>query len=144
MPRDIKMYTMAVAISPLDKKYVRKLREEQGFKSDAGTLAHIIDEYRKHSEKTVVFDDVAAILDLFIKTVNPFLRHGNSTERKCAQLLIDKFGYDDAKDIVKQAIAVQGKKYAPTIGKPSDLIRSWTKLSNFIKTKPANKQSAFV
>jgi len=140
MPRDIKVYTSAMAMSSHDKKYIQKLRSEMGLKSDAGTLAYVINEFRtKVSEKTVVVDDVAQIIDLFIKSVNPFLKFGNRTERNFAQMMIDKWGFNDAIKVTKLAISVQGKdEYAPTISKPSELVKKWGRLQNYVKGKQTN------
>ncbi len=81
-------------------------------------------------------DDIQKIFDLFYKNINPNINFGNKTERKAADWLISKYGYDKVLAAAEYAISVQNNKYAPTITTPYQLKE---KMAALIKFKTAKK-----
>lgn len=71
--------------------------------------------------------------------INPMLNFGNKTERKAVQRLIDKLGEDKTIATAKAAIAVHGKKFAPSITTPLELERNLSKLVAFYKQNNESK-----
>lgn len=63
-------------------------------------------------------DDVACVLDIFYKTVNPSMNFGNKTTRKACVDLIKKYGYEKIVNLSKYVVQNQGKRFFPTITTP--------------------------
>ena len=72
-------------------------------------------------EKKLVFSQTNEIFSLFEKSVNPTIDYGHTGNRLAVSYLIKKFGYEPTTRLVKYAISVQGKDFAPTITTPYKL-----------------------
>lgn len=72
------------------------------------------------SKLAVCGDEINQLMDFFYQ-LNPGLNYGNKTQRNAITFLIDKFGLDNARRVVKYACQVQGERYAPVITTPLQL-----------------------
>jgi hypothetical protein len=61
---------------------------------------------------------IGELFDIFKKSINPTINFGHTTQRRAAQELIEKFGYEKAINTAKYAVSIQGQKFAPTITTP--------------------------
>lgn len=86
---------------------------------------------------------VNEIIYLF-ETINPTINYGNTTTRKATSDLIEKFGYDKVVSMVRFAISVQGKTYAPVITTPFQLKEKLSQLKIYYdkETNKSNKYKA--
>lgn len=84
------------------------------------------DTVKEHSK------EIQEIFNLFYE-INPTINFGNKTQRKSAEEMIKKFGYERTIGTVKFAISVQGRKYAPTITNPLELKNNMGKLLTYYK-----------
>lgn len=76
---------------------------------------------------------IAEIIDLFKKSLNPTINFGHKTHRRSAEEVIKQFGFEKAKQITEFAIKVQGQRFAPTITTPTELKNNIGKLQVFAK-----------
>jgi ribosomal protein S13 len=76
--------------------------------------------------------EIQEILNLFYE-INPTLNFGNKTQRKAAEDLINKFGFEKTINTVKFSNSIQGKRYAPTITTPLELKNNLSKLMIYYK-----------
>jgi hypothetical protein len=82
--------------------------------------------------------EVNKIMDTFYK-INPTLNYGNKSERKSSARLIKKLGLEKAIRSAEAAVAVYGKKFAPTITKPSQLENKLSELVGYYKKEEPKK-----
>lgn len=83
-------------------------------------------------------DGVNDIMNIFYK-INPTLNWGNRTYRKSAKDLIDKFGFDETKQMAEAAVSIQGQSYAPTITNPYELKEKLLKVKLFFDRRENNR-----
>lgn len=84
-------------------------------------------------------NQVNQIIELFYKTINPTINFGNKTTRKAAQDLIKKFGFEQVKAMTEQVIAVQGRRFAPTVTTPYQLKEKLGDLKVYFEREKNNK-----
>lgn len=73
---------------------------------------------------------VNALLQPFYD-LNPMFNFGNKTQRKAAQDLIDKFGFEKALSAAQYAVSIQGERYAPSITTPCQLVEKMGALISY-------------
>jgi len=111
---------------------VRRFREKR--KSN-GKDTERVDKIRVDKNKPVqptvakqsVKSETQLLLELFYET-NPGLNFGNTTQRGAADWLLTQFGYDQACQIIKYAISIQGERFAPRITTPYQLKEKYAEL----------------
>lgn len=85
------------------------------------------------TKQPAVADSVNQVFNLFHDSLNPTINYGNTTQRKAVEYLIAKMGAEKLTGLVKYAISVQGRKYAPTITTPYQLKEKLASLMIFYK-----------
>lgn len=75
----------------------------------------------KTSELSSQDNDVNKIFDVFYNTINPTINYGNTTSRKAAKFMIDKWGVDAVVAMTEYACSIHGQPYAPTVTTPYQL-----------------------
>jgi len=95
----------------------------------------IIDNTKDNIQKKEQPDGCGTInnlLDAF-KKINPTINFGNTTQRKCLDEIVEKFGYEKTLKTIEYAVSVQGQKFAPTITTPYQLKNKLGDLMVFYK-----------
>lgn len=84
---------------------------------------------------------IAEIIDMFKKTINPAIDFSNVVQRNYAKKLILQFGFEETKKAIQFAISVQGEEYAPVISTPKQLYNKYGQLRIYYirKVKGINK-----
>ena len=77
-------------------------------------------------------DEINLIINIF-QTINPGINYANLTNRKAAEWLINKYGYEKASSTAEYAVICTGKPYAPTITTPYQLKEKLGSLIAFYK-----------
>ena len=98
---------------------------------------HIKDTHIKDIAETSSAPEINLLLKEF-EEINPTINYGNKTERKTLEELIKKWGYEKTLNTIKFAVSVQGKKYSPTITKPTQLKNKMGELLVFHKKESGN------
>lgn len=65
--------------------------------------------------------------------INPTINYGNPFQRRAVEELVKRFGEEKTKGYARAAVAVHGKKYAPTITNPSKLKEKLSELGAYYK-----------
>lgn len=114
---------------PLPKKVTKKSlpKKEIDITQKANNLNPIGDIQKTVTKDTLTKDNMQTpfaegineIMDLFYK-INPSLNYANITERKAVDWILNKWGLEECKRMVGQALLIQGKPYAPVITKPTE------------------------
>lgn len=99
---------------------------KQSFADTVEPLIEPLVEPIEHSK------EIQEILNLFYE-INPTLNFGNKTQRKAAEDLINKFGFEKTINTVRFSNSIQGKRYAPTITTPLELKNNLSKLMIYYK-----------
>ena len=68
---------------------------------------------------------------------NPVIKINHKTHRKSCEDLINQFGYEKALNIVKYALALQGRQFVPTITTPTQLINKLGDLKVYAERQKA-------
>lgn len=76
---------------------------------------------------------VAEVMDVFVKTVSPTLSFGHVGQRNAARRVIEAVGFERALNAARFAVTIQGKDFAPTITKPSELENKYGALQGFYR-----------
>jgi hypothetical protein len=76
---------------------------------------------------------VAELIDVFVKTISPTLSFGHVGQRNAARRVIEAVGFERALNAARFAVSVQGKDFAPTITKPSELEAKYGALQGFYR-----------
>lgn len=84
--------------------------------------------------------EVQEMFNLFYET-NPTINFANRTQRKAGLEVIKQLGKEKAIEITKEAIALQGKRYAPVITNPLELKDNLGKLLAYKKREGDNKEN---
>ncbi len=103
-----------------------------------------IDGYTHKRNKEIIqnklaakpLDEVNLIINLF-QTINPGINYANLTNRKAAEWLISKYGFEKASSTAEYAVMSTGKPYAPTITTPYQLKEKLGSLIAFYKKDTA-------
>jgi hypothetical protein len=99
-------------------------------------IVNSIDTAKPSFAETVVSKEhskeIQEVLNIFYE-INPTLNFGNTTQRKTAEELIKKFGYEKTINTVRYAVSIQGKPYTPTITTPTELKNNMAKLMIYYK-----------
>jgi len=77
-------------------------------------------------------NEINLIINIF-QTINPGINYANLTNRKAAEWLINKYGYEKASSTAEYAVMSTGKPYAPTITTPYQLKEKLGSLIAFYK-----------
>lgn len=83
-------------------------------------------------------EEIVKILDIF-KTINPTINYGNKTQRRSIVQLLAQFSFSQLAALAKYAVAIQGKKYAPTITTPYQLHEKVAALKIYHDRENSNK-----
>lgn len=105
-------------------------RMDNGLTTD-GQRADTSKQIKQSKQYNSLATEVAGvneIFDVFYKSVNPVIQYGNKTERKAAETLINKIGYDKAIKAAMYAVSIQGTQYSPMITKPTQLLNKYGEL----------------
>ena len=98
-------------------------------------------ENKENKDNNIAETSSANEVNLLLKEfeeINPTINYGNKTERKTLEELIKKWGYEKTLNTIKFAVSVQGKKYSPTITKPTQLKNKMGELLVFHKKQSGN------
>lgn len=74
--------------------------------------------------------DVNKIMNIFY-VLNPMLNYKHKGYRTAAQKLIKKLGLEKVRRAAEYAVAIQIRKYAPTITNPSQLLSKYGELQAY-------------
>jgi len=100
------------------------------------------EEEQQATVATVVAGDgVNQVMQVFYETVNPTIKFANTTQRKAAQNLIDRFGLEAVLKFAKYASSVHGKPYAPRIATPTQLEDKFADLKAYYQSNTKSSQS---
>lgn len=124
LPKKVTKPKKGMAITQKGKKYNPKRDIQKTVTKDILT--------KDISEQS---SQVQNLFNFFYKTINPNISFENKTERKAADWLINKYGYDKVFSAAQYAISVQNQKYAPTITTPYQLKEKMAALIKFKTTK---------
>lgn len=91
----------------------------------------IFKECKHPTGKETEAQQIAMIIELFIKTINPLLGYARKTDRSACKILIQTFGFEGAYRIAKYAISIQAEKYAPVVSSPYQLKCNLSKVGIF-------------
>jgi hypothetical protein len=86
---------------------------------------------------------IFALMERF-RGYNPGIKIGHKTHRKACEELINLKGYDLAKQTVDYALAVQGRKFAPTITTPTQLINKMGDLRTYGERQKNNNSMTII
>jgi hypothetical protein len=100
-----------------------------------------IEESESSGQSSRTHSPFSEIFSTFIKA-NPFLSWGNKTERKAVDQLITVLGATRAVEMAKLSVLIQGAEFAPTITKPTELIRKYANLVAYEKRKQAEGKNS--
>lgn len=100
--------------------------------SPAPTHKRKIKETTKETSGQSPLDEVNLLINIF-QTINPGINYANLTNRKAAEWLISKYGFEKASSTAEFAVMSTGKPYAPTITTPYQLKEKLGSLIAFYK-----------
>ena len=111
-------------------------------KSGLDALTHNSNKHIQKKRQPTVAEDATLegkqinhLLAEFYKTINPLISFKNNTQRDAALEIIKKFGFEEAIDITRYAISVQGDKFAPRITTPLKLKEKYADLEIYKNNK---------
>lgn len=81
--------------------------------------------------------EVAEVIDVFKKSVNPTINFNHKTYRKSSEELIKQFGKEIVLRAAQFAVSIHGEQYAPIIGNPYQLKLKWPELVAFKRKQGA-------
>lgn len=81
--------------------------------------------------------EVAQVIEVFQKTINPGINYGHRTHRAAVEWLVARYGLEKTLAMARYAVEVAGQEYAPTITNPSELKDKLGKLVIFKKKNGA-------
>lgn len=139
-----------------DKLAMLTVKENNGYKLDTECIqnvrlgkdsigkASIVEDSQEKASKTSEqssSNDVNKIFDVFYNTINPSINYGNTTSRKAAEWMINKWGIEDVLRITEYACEVHGKQYAPTITTPYQLKEKLSALKAYKDKQESNSNA---
>lgn len=86
-------------------------------------------------------DDINKIFDVFYNTINPSINYGNTTSRKAAEWMVNKWGIDKVLEVAEYACSVHGQQYAPTITTPYQLKEKLSALKAYKERQESNSNA---
>lgn len=136
----------------INKKELKLLAEETG-KPCIQNVSKMSTQYsigKDRLDTTVapsadpINQQVAEIIDVFKKSINPAISFGHKTFRQAAADLIKQFGFEATLNTARAAVAVQGKRFAPVIVNPYQLKLKAAELGVYLQKEQDNKFSVAI
>jgi hypothetical protein len=90
---------------------------------------------RQYKDNTILATTSLVIQEVFhiFQEINPTINYGNTTQRRAIEDLVKRFGAEKTAGYAKAAVAVYGKRYAPTITTPYMLKEKLSQLGAYYK-----------
>lgn len=98
------------------------------------------DNNKKNPEEDITGQDpkdIARVIEVFAKTVNPTIRYDHPLQRKAAARMIKRFGIEKVLSMAHYAVKVQADQYAPVITTPYKLEEKMAQLGIHFKRAEA-------
>lgn len=89
-------------------------------------------------DRTELNKQISDVIDKF-RTINPTISFGHKTIRNAAEELIKKFGFTKTVELIEYALAIQGRRFAPTITTPYQLKIKIGELQVYAKREAGNR-----
>lgn len=91
---------------------------------------------------SVANEGIDQLIGIF-ENINPTLNWKNKTIRNSATELINKFGFEDAINMAKQVISIQGKPYAPVATNPYQMKEKLAQFKIYFDRKKTEKKGVW-